>query len=85
MDGLVGIAGDFNPKDQTHMATNRALQDIGFRFEWVPTTDLERKSPKRLAPYRGLWIAPASPYRSMRGAPDALRYARERGVPLVGT
>lgn len=50
MDGLVGIAGDFNPKDQTHMATNRALQDIGFRFEWVPTTDLERKSPKRLAP-----------------------------------
>ncbi len=39
----------------------------------------------RLAAYDGLWIAPASPYRSMEGALGAIRYARERGVPLVGT
>jgi CTP synthase (UTP-ammonia lyase) len=32
-----------------------------------------------------VWIAPASPYRSMDGALRAIRYARERGVPLVGT
>jgi len=33
----------------------------------------------------GIWIAPASPYRSMDGALTAIRYARERGVPLVAT
>ena len=33
MDGLIGIVGDFNSKNQPHMATNRALQDIGLHFE----------------------------------------------------
>jgi CTP synthase (UTP-ammonia lyase) len=40
---------------------------------------------ERLAGYAGLFIAPASPYRSMAGALAAIRFARERGVPLVAT
>jgi len=38
-----------------------------------------------LAGYDGLFISPGSPYVSMEGALEAIRYARERGVPLVGT
>src|SRR4029079_14164917 len=38
-----------------------------------------------LARYAGLLIAPGSPYRSMAGALAAIRYAREQGVPLLGT
>lgn len=82
---VIGVVGDFNPKNPTHQFTNRALDHLGLRFEWVPTDVLGDEPGARLAAYDGLWIAPASPYRSMDGALSAIRYARERGVPLVGT
>ena len=85
MSDLIGVVGDFNPKNPTHRFTNEALDHVGLRFEWVPTDAIENEPEKRLEPYHGVWIAPASPYRSMDGALSAIRYARERGVPLVGT
>jgi CTP synthase (UTP-ammonia lyase) len=54
-------------------------------FEWVATDTVGDDPATRLGRYAGLWIAPASPYRSMDGALAAVRHARERGVPLVGT
>jgi len=84
--GLVGIVGDFNPRNPTHPATNDGLAHAGLAFEWVPTEAIVPSSaPERLAAYAGLLIAPASPYVSMEGALAAVRFARERGVPLVGT
>jgi len=80
----IGIVGDFDPANRTHRFTNEALEHVGLRFEWVPT-DALGDSDERLGAYDGIWIAPASPYRSMDGALAAIRYARERGVPLVGT
>ncbi len=82
---LIAVIGDFNPKNSTHRFTNAALGHLGLRFDWVPTDAVGDKPAKQLADYDGLWIAPASPYRSMDGALSAIRYARERGVPLVGT
>jgi len=85
MSALIGVVGDFNPKNPTHRFTNEALDHVRLPFEWVPTDAIEDEPEKRLAAYHGIWIAPASPYRSMDGALSAIRYARERGVPLVGT
>jgi len=85
MSALIGVVGDFNPKNPTHRFTNEALDHVRLPFEWVPTDAIEDEPEKRLAAYHGIWIAPASPYRSMDGALAAIRYARERGVPLVGT
>jgi len=82
---LIGIIGDFNPKNPTHRFTNDALDHLGLGFHWVPTDSVGDEPAKRLAGYDGVWIAPASPYRSMDGALLAIRHARERGVPLVGT
>jgi CTP synthase (UTP-ammonia lyase) len=82
---LVGVVGDFNLRNETHVATNEALAHAGLRFEWVPTDAVGDDAAARLAGYAGLWIAPASPYRSMEGALRAVRHARERGIPLVGT
>lgn len=82
---LVGIVGDFDPRNRTHLATNDALTDLGLGFEWVPTEEVGDDPAERLALYPAVWIAPASPYRSMDGALRAIRYARERGVPLIGT
>jgi CTP synthase (UTP-ammonia lyase) len=80
----IGIVGDFNARNSTHQLTNQACSDLGLAFEWIPT-DAIGEAAARLAEFDGIWIAPASPYRSMDGALTAIRYARERGVPLVGT
>ena len=85
MSTLIGVVGDFNPKNPTHRFTNEALDHVRLRFEWVETNAIEDEPEEQLAAYHGIWIAPASPYRSMDGALSAIRYARERGVPLVGT
>jgi len=82
---LIGVVGDFNPANPTHAFTNAALGHLGLAFEWRPTDAVGNSPERSLGAYRGLWIAPASPYRSMDGALEAIRYARERGVPLVGT
>ncbi len=81
----IGVIGDFNPSNPTHRFTSEALTHIGLDFVWVPTDAIPDDPRKTLASFAGLWIAPASPYRSMDGALSAIRYARERGVPLVGT
>jgi CTP synthase (UTP-ammonia lyase) len=81
----VGVVGDFNAQNVTHRFTNEALQHLALPFEWVPTDEVPAQAGRRLGRYAGLWIAPASPYRSMDGALAAIRHARERGVPLVGT
>ncbi len=85
VSAVIAVVGDFSPNNSTHRFTNSALDHLGLRFEWVPTETIEAEPAVQLAAYRGLWIAPASPYRSMDGALSAIRYARERGVPLVGT
>ena len=80
----VVVVGDFDPQNRTHRYTNDALEHVGLRSEWI-ATDAIGDPDESLIAYDGIWIAPASPYRSMDGALAAVRHARERGVPLVGT
>ena len=88
----VGIVGDFQPANSTHVATNDSLDhaaaglSVELERRWIPTEALDTDSSRRLLePLDGIWIAPASPYRSMGGALAAIRFAREGGRPLVGT
>jgi len=82
---LIGVVGDFRPGNVTHETLNIALAHAGAEPEWIPTEEVPASPDHLLERYSGLWIAPASPYRSMDGALAAIRSARERGVPLVGT
>ena len=81
---LIGVVGDYNPANETHTTLDASLAHAGAAGEWIPTDavpsvgELEER-------FAGLWIAPASPYRSMEGALSAVTAARERGIPLVGT
>ena len=82
----VGIVGDFNPDNHTHQATNAGLAHAGVRFEWVPTPEVRPERPEdRLGHDDGISVDPSSLYWIMEGALAAIRLARERGVPLVGT
>ncbi len=88
----VGIIGDFNPESRFHAATNEALEhaakslSVGVDFSWLPTQSLEGKSGRKtLAQFDALWCSPGSPYRSMDGAVQSIRFAREMGWPFIGT
>jgi CTP synthase (UTP-ammonia lyase) len=84
---VIGVIGDFDPNNPTHRFTNEALAHAGVEHVWLPTEEIERGAAAGagLGRVAGLLIAPGSPYRSKEGAIEAVRYARERGVPLVGT
>jgi CTP synthase (UTP-ammonia lyase) len=88
----VGIIGDFNAANDTHHTTNAALEHAARRLgrdlktDWLPTLDLEDPGAETLlGHYDALWCSPGSPYRSMEGALKAIKFAREQGVPFIGT
>ncbi len=87
----IGLIGDFNSDVPAHVAIPQALMlaagQVGCDVEtkWLPTPLLENGTEERLAVFDGLWCVPASPYESMEGALLAIRFARERGVPFLGT
>jgi CTP synthase (UTP-ammonia lyase) len=84
----IGIIGDYTPEFASHVATNEALamaaqaSALTVVSQWVPTPEV---SEARLAPFDGLWASPGSPYKSFDGMLRGIRFARERGKPLVAT
>jgi CTP synthase (UTP-ammonia lyase) len=88
----LAIVGDFNSSNSSHIATHDAITHssaalgIPVEYRWVGTEDLAGPDGvSRLQGFNGVWIAPASPYKSMDGALSAIRTARERRIPLLGT
>jgi CTP synthase (UTP-ammonia lyase) len=79
---MIGVVGDYQPANQTHVTLDASLDHARAQWEWVATDAVPSDLADR---YSALWIAPASPYRSMGGALGAIRTARERGLPFVGT
>lgn len=80
----IAIVGDHSPANVTHAATDTAFARLGAQTRWIPTPSVHAR-PSALAGYGGLMIAPGGPYLSMDGALEAIRYARENDVPLLGT
>ena len=86
----IGIVGDFNPKYRSHIATNEAISHAGdavgisVDVQWLPTKALEEQ-PATLEQFDALWCSPGSPYQSMEGALEAIRFAREQDYPFLGT
>lgn len=87
----IGVIGDFDEKKSSHKATNEALQHsadylgIDIDIQWLPTEWLEKDTEDSISHFDGFWCAPGSPYRSMKGAINAIRFAREKDYPFMGT
>jgi CTP synthase (UTP-ammonia lyase) len=88
----VGIIGDYNPQNPTHVATNEAIshgaKSLAITVEpvWLPTPALDDESfVSGLKTFDALWCSPGSPYQSMSGALRAIRFAREENWPFIGT
>jgi CTP synthase (UTP-ammonia lyase) len=82
----IGIIGDFNGSNPTHVATTAGIQHasqaLGESIEavWLPTDQ-----PQEFGDFQGLLGSPGSPYRSLEGALTGIRYARENNIPFIGT
>jgi len=91
MQPKIAIVGDFNPGNRTHIATNDSLEHVSAalglqaEYRWVGTDKLAADGLNELALFTGFWISPGSPYKSMTAALSAIRMARERRIPLLGT
>ena len=87
----IGLVGDYSAEHRAHIAIPQALElaakAVGCKLEtrWLGTQVLEGNTERQLAGCDAIWCVPASPYASMNGALLAIRFARERPRPFLGT
>lgn len=68
--------------DSTRDVQKFLNQDI--QFDWISTDEFNYEVVFQKHNYKGLWVAPGSPYRNMNNALDQIRYAREHKIPTFG-
>jgi CTP synthase (UTP-ammonia lyase) len=91
MTTRIALVGDHDPGVTAHRAIPLALAlasaelGAGVEAEWAATPELAHDPAGRLEGFGAVWCVPASPYASMGGALGAIRHARERGIPFLGT
>jgi CTP synthase (UTP-ammonia lyase) len=85
----LALVGDFQPDVLAHQAIERSMAlappAMGLAWEWVATTSVGRDAGQRFEGFSGIWLVPASPYASEQGALASITFARNRGVPFLGT
>jgi CTP synthase (UTP-ammonia lyase) len=86
----VALVGDYDPSVPAHQAIPVALQfaahhhHVALEWDWLHTSQIADVD-STLQSYDGIWCVPASPYANTQGALDAIRFARERAIPFLGT
>jgi CTP synthase (UTP-ammonia lyase) len=85
----IALVGDRDDGLTAHRAIPVAL-DLASRgapqaldYAWLGTERIDGAGA--LAGFDAVWCVPGSPYRRMEGALTAIRVARERGLPFLGT
>src|SRR5436309_746913 len=87
----IALIGEYNPEVRAHVAIPKALKLVAEALacavepDWVATPLLDQKAEKQLSAFDSIWCVPGSPYASMQGALEAIRFARESGRPFLGT
>lgn len=85
----IGLVGDRDDSITAHRAIPRALQLAAderqclVQASWLPTDQIPDRAA--LQGFDGLRCVPGSPYRDTDGALRAIRFARQAGVPFLGT
>jgi CTP synthase (UTP-ammonia lyase) len=83
----IALVGDRSPSVRAHaripllMEALRRRDDLVLDPYWVPS----EAAHEGLDGFAGIWVVPGSPYRDREGALAAVRTARERGIPFLGT
>ena len=84
----IALVGEFDPAFPPHPATAEACAHSASALReqitatWISTEDATLEALRDVS---GVWIAPGSPYRNLPNTLAAIRYAREKGIPSLGT
>jgi len=84
----IALVGDRSANVRAHaripMVIDALLRRDGIALDvyWIATPDTEAAD---LGGFDAIWLAPGSPYESADGAIAAVRTARERRIPFLGT
>jgi len=85
----LALVGERDPRIIAHRAIEAALplvaRSLGVAIDsrWLPTNTITDATV--LQGVHGVWCVPGSPYASVDGALLAIRHARTRGLPFLGT
>jgi CTP synthase (UTP-ammonia lyase) len=85
------LVGDFSDSVIAHgfipralaLASAKAGAEVSYR--WLPTEQITSGDSLLAANANGIWCVPGSPYRNMEGVLSAIRHAREKKIPFLGT
>ena len=86
-----GIIGDDHPEIKGHETIAQALRhaasalEMRVEIQWLPTSELVDDVDQQLTGFDALWCGPHGPYSNSDGALRAIRFARERKRPFLGT
>ncbi|MEU8922652.1 hypothetical protein AB0D10_17205 [Kitasatospora sp. NPDC048545] len=89
MTPRIALVGDRSPAVRSHARIPGLLDALAEHERlvldayWIPTGDAAESGA--LDGFDAIWLLPGSPYRSEAGAVAAVRTARERGIPFLGT
>jgi CTP synthase (UTP-ammonia lyase) len=84
----VTILGEYSPSSETHRYTESALAHstahLGLVTEsaWISTDDISNTT---VSSTDALWLTTGGPHKDLNRAIDAIRIAREQGIPCLGT
>ena len=55
---MIGVIGDHDPKNPTHLATDAALENLRVPFEWIATDEVRARRWDEIEGLSGMFIAP---------------------------
>lgn len=84
---VIALVGDLDTAILAHRLIPEALalaakHEGEIAASWVSTPAAETEDFSR---FQGIWCVPGSPYQSFIGALRAIRFAREKNIPFLGT
>ncbi|MFC6064097.1 CTP synthase C-terminal region-related (seleno)protein [Streptomyces ochraceiscleroticus] len=79
----VALVGNRNDHTPAHPRLDAIAPALPVQLEWVASQNVN--GPEDLAGFDGIWVIPGSPYASKDGVLTAIQYAREKGIPYLGT
>ena len=86
----IAVIGDYNQKEESHRLIMESIKEVAeeiqgeLQAQWIMSDALD-VSEEHLKLFDGFWFSPGSPYKDAKNVLSAIQYARENGVPALGT
>ena len=86
----IAIIGDYNQNEESHCLIMESIKEAAeeiqgeLKAQWIMSDALD-VFREHLKLFDGFWFSPGSPYKDAKNVLSAIQYARENGVPALGT